>query len=78
MGSKPMKVKGFSQDIKMNKNIGMLRLKIKELNSLTMDEKFRSKTGYLVYFGYNESSIDKILNLLSTEPMIRADVVSKK
>jgi hypothetical protein len=82
MGSKPMKGI-FSMDIKLKKNKENRQNKekvlssVKEMNSLTMNEKFRSKTGYLVQFIYNESSLDKIVNLITSEQIIRAEVVRK-
>lgn len=67
----------FKGDGKEEKRGYIIRAKIRDLNSLTFNEKFRSKTGYLINFSYKDKPIDKILNMLSTDTLIRAEVVNK-
>lgn len=87
MGSKPNKSNIKDREMieikdknKENNNINFdfeeIKNKVVDLNSITLDEKFRNKTGYLVYFSFNEEVIDKLINIFNTEPIIRAEVVS--
>jgi len=78
MGSKPIKTKitKLLDNINNNKNnIYQLLADIRGINTITQDEEFRKKTGYLLYFSFNENNIDKYINLFTNEKIIRANLV---
>lgn len=76
MGNTHEKKFKVDSKVKKEKREYVIKAKIRDLNSLTLKNKFRLKTGYLINFSYNETSIDKLFNILSTETLIRAEVVN--
>ena len=78
MGSSPIKttIKKLVADINSRRNdIYQLLADIRGINTITQDEDFRTKTGYLIYFSFNETKVDKYINLFAKEKIIRANLV---